>query len=45
VTPAERRDVSALDALPAVFAWGVATAAHQIEGTVGEGGRSRSCCG
>ncbi len=38
----ERQHVSDLNALPADFTWGVATAAYQIEGAVTEDGRSPS---
>ncbi len=41
-SPAERQHVSDLNALPADFTWGVATAAYQIEGAVAEDGRSPS---
>lgn len=40
--PTERQLVSDLNALPADFTWGVATAAYQIEGAVAEDGRSPS---
>ncbi len=39
---AERQHVTDLNALPADFTWGVATAAYQIEGAVAEDGRSPS---
>ncbi len=42
MTPAERQHVTDLNALPAEFTWGVATAAYQIEGAVAEDGRSPS---
>lgn len=41
-SPRERQHVSDLNALPADFTWGVATAAYQIEGAVTEDGRSPS---
>ncbi len=41
-SPTERQHVSDLNALPADFTWGVATAAYQIEGAVAEDGRSPS---
>lgn len=42
MTFTERQYVSDLNALPADFTWGVATAAYQIEGAVAEDGRSPS---
>ncbi len=42
MTPAERQHVRDLNAFPAGFTWGVATAAYQIEGAVTEDGRSPS---
>ncbi len=42
MTSTERQFVSDLNALPADFTWGVATAAYQIEGAVAEDGRSPS---
>ncbi|GAA0690728.1 GH1 family beta-glucosidase [Kitasatospora atroaurantiaca] len=42
VTPVERHAVDDLSALPDDFVWGAATAAYQIEGAVGEGGRAPS---
>jgi len=42
VTSAERQHVTELNALPADFTWGVATAAYQIEGAATEDGRSPS---
>ncbi|CAM5313323.1 6-phospho-beta-galactosidase [Streptomyces microflavus] len=40
--PRRKADVTELNALPADFTWGVATAAYQIEGAVTEDGRSPS---
>lgn len=45
MTPAERQHVRDLNALPADFTRGVATAAYQIEGAVTEDGRSPSLWG
>lgn len=42
MTISERQSVNDLNALPADFTWGVATAAYQIEGAVAEDGRSPS---
>jgi beta-glucosidase len=43
VTPAaQRRDVEEVREFPRDFRWGVATAAYQIEGAVGDDGRGRS---
>src|SRR3954463_16620135 len=39
---AEPKPELARSDFPADFAWGVATASYQIEGAVGEGGRSKS---